>query len=235
MKKWNTINCTVNQVLEGRSNSFLVNSKDISILVDTGHKNSFKELTSKLNEFLGKNKLSILILTHTHFDHAENVAKIKETYNPKIIVHKSEAEYLKRGNSPLPKGSNLLTGFMVEIFGEKMESRYRYEPVYPDILVEKKYDLNPLGINAYIIHTPGHSKGSMSIIIEDALAIAGDSMFGVFGNSIYPPFADTPEIMIESWGKLLDTGCSTFLPGHGKEISSEMLEKQYYNHKKGNN
>ncbi len=72
----------------------------------------------------------------------------------------------------------------------------------------------------------------MSIVVDHELAIVGDAMFGVFGNSVYPPFADNPEIMIDSWGKLLSTGCSSFLPGHGNEISRELLEKQYSKHMK---
>ena len=52
----------------------------------------------------------------------------------------------------------------------------------------------------------------------------------MIGNSVYPPFADDPEIMIKSWANLLQTGCSSFLPGHGKEIFYELLEKQYYKH-----
>ena len=100
MMKWNTTNCTVYQVLEGRSNSFLVNSKNNYILIDTGRKNSWKELKTKLDQLLGGTKLSCLVLTHTHFDHAENASKIKETYNSRIIVHKSEVEYLKKGKRP---------------------------------------------------------------------------------------------------------------------------------------
>jgi glyoxylase-like metal-dependent hydrolase (beta-lactamase superfamily II) len=231
MGQWKTLNCEVNQVLKGRSNSFLVNSNGNYILVDTGPKRSWNKLKSNIEELLMENKLSYLILTHTHFDHAENTAKIKKLLNPKIIVHKSEEEYLKHGNSPLPKGTNLATGFIIDVIGKKIQSRYKYEPVDPDIFVDEKYDLKSVGINANIIHVPGHSKGSLSIIIDNKIAIVGDAMFGIFGNSIYPPFADNPKIMIESWGKLLDTGCSSFLPGHGKEISHELLEKQYYKHK----
>jgi hypothetical protein len=33
--------------------------------------------------------------------------------------------------------------------------------------------------------------------------------------------------MLESWGKLLNTDCKVFLPGHGKEIERSLLEKEY--------
>jgi len=231
MKTWNTKSCTIYQLLEGRSNSFLINSQNNYILIDTGRANSWKKLSSKLDEILGKNKLSGLILTHAHFDHVENTAKIKEKYKSRIIVHQSELEYIMQGNSPLPKGSNLATGFMVNVLGKKLQSKYQYEKVNPDIIVGEKYDLIDFGFNAYIIHTPGHSKGSMSIIIDNEIAVVGDAMFGVFGNSIYLPFADDPETMIKSWNKLINTNCDLFLPGHGKEISQKLLESQYEKYK----
>jgi glyoxylase-like metal-dependent hydrolase (beta-lactamase superfamily II) len=231
MEKWTTNNCTIYQILKGRSNSFLVNQENNYILIDTGRENSWKELTSKIDELLGENELSCLILTHTHFDHAENANRLKKKYNCKIIIHESEADNLKQGDTPLPKGTNLATGFLVDVLGKKMQSRYKYEPADHDILVGEKIDLSVFGFNKYIIHTPGHSQGSMSIIIDDEIAIVGDTMFGMFGNSIFPPFADDTEIMIKSWKKLLETNCKLFLPGHGKGISRELLEKQYSKHK----
>lgn len=49
MKIWNTNNCTIYQVLEGRGNSFLVNQENNYILIGTGHRKSWRELTTKLD------------------------------------------------------------------------------------------------------------------------------------------------------------------------------------------
>ncbi len=227
MKKWATRNCTICQILKGRSNSFLINSKNNYILVDTGRENSWKELETKLDKYLGANKLSCLILTHTHFDHAENALKIKEKYTAKIVVHKSESGNLKRGDNTPLQGTYPVTRFMVNLLGKHLLSRNNYEPAEPDILVDQKYDLNNFGFNGCIIHTPGHSRGSISIIIDNEIAITGDTLYGVFPNSAYPPFASDPEMMVQSWKKLLKTDCKLFLPGHGKGIKRELLEKEY--------
>ncbi|UTB31789.1 MAG: hypothetical protein NKF70_09735 [Methanobacterium sp. ERen5] len=69
----------------------------------------------------------------------------------------------------------------------------------------------------------------MSIIIDNKIAIVGDAMFGIFGNSIYPPFADNPKIMIESWGKLLDTGCSSFYRDMVKKLVVNCLKNNIIN------
>lgn len=230
LKKWTTNNCIIYQILEGRSNSFLVSSKNNYVLMDTGRKNSWKELNTKLNHLLGENKLSCILLTHTHFDHVENAARLKRKYKSKLIVHKGEAEYLKHGNTPLPKGTNLATEFITGTLGKRAQSKYNYEPADPDILVDEKYNLINFEFNNYIIHTPGHSKGSMSVIIDKEIAVVGDTLFGVFRNSVFPPFADDPKTMVESWKKLLETDCKLFLPGHGKAISRKLLETQYKKH-----
>jgi glyoxylase-like metal-dependent hydrolase (beta-lactamase superfamily II) len=233
MKKWTTTNgMIIYQVLSGRSNSFLVSSNDNFMLIDTGRNSSWEKLSKNLDEILDKNKLSYLILTHTHFDHAENAAKIKKKYKSKIIVHKKESAYLENGRSPLPKGTNILTKILIKSIGKNMETQYNYENTQFDILVDEKFDLNEFGFNAYILHTPGHSSGSISIIIDDELGIVGDAMFGVFKWSIFPPFADNVQLMTESWEKLLKTNCSTYLPGHGAEISLNLLKKQYAEYNK---
>jgi hypothetical protein len=53
-------------------------------------------------------------------------------------------------------------------------------------------------------------------------------MFGIFPNSIYPPFAYNTEQLISSWGKLLESKCVLFLPSHGSQISRKLAEKCYF-------
>lgn len=55
MKKRNTKNCIITQMLEGRSNSFLINQEKYYTFIDIGRKNSWKEITCKLESFLGDN------------------------------------------------------------------------------------------------------------------------------------------------------------------------------------
>ena len=86
-----------------------------------------------------------------------------------------------------------------------------------------------------MIKTEGHSSGSISVIVDNEIAIVGDAMFGVFKNSVFPPYADNQTEMINSWNVLLDTDCNTFLPGHGKEIKKEFLQKEYYKYARKHN
>jgi glyoxylase-like metal-dependent hydrolase (beta-lactamase superfamily II) len=92
-------------------------------------------------------------------------------------------------------------------------------------------ETNEFGFNAFVMHTPGHSPGSISVIIDNEIAIVGDAMFGVFRNSVFPPFADDLKQMVLSWGKLLETECTSFLPGHGTEKNRGLLQRQFEKYK----
>ena len=115
------------------------------------------------------------------------------------------------------------------LFGSHIFSkRFDYLSVEPDLLINKDI-INPEFFIPHIsfLSTPGHSEGSVSMVINKEVTLVGDAAFGVFRNSVFPPFADDIPEMIRSWEKLLKTGCRLFLSGHGGEISRELLQKEH--------
>ena len=77
MRTWNTPGgYTVTRILSGRSNVFLLANGEKNILIDTSPKYKWKELEKRLKQ-LEVDIIDYLILTHTHYDHAENSKKIK--------------------------------------------------------------------------------------------------------------------------------------------------------------
>lgn len=231
MKTWKTQSgYEIIQLLSGRSNVFLLTNGEKNILIDTSVSRLWNKLQRKLDK-LGINTIDYLILTHAHFDHAANANKIRKKYNSLVIIQKEEASYLSNGDNILPNGTNLFTRPIVNILGKRLFSRFRYEPCQYDVLVDSCFDLKDFGFNGYLIHTPGHTKGSMSLIVDNEIAIVGDSMFGVFKGSVFPPYAENPEQMVQSWGKLLETKCSLFIPSHGTENSRSLVQKDYIKRK----
>lgn len=231
MKKWNTKSGSeIIKILSGRSNVFLLTNGKNNILIDTGTGFMWDRLVKVLDQ-INVNRIDYLILTHTHFDHAANSARIKEKYNAKVIVHKDEASYLISGENISIKGTNLVTRLIVNLLAKRILSVTRFEPCKSNILVDTDFDLSFSGFNAIIMHTPGHTSGSVSVIIDNEIAIVGDTMFGVFKWSVFPPYANDTKQMIKSWGKLLETGCTLFLPGHGSANSRFLVQKCYENRK----
>jgi glyoxylase-like metal-dependent hydrolase (beta-lactamase superfamily II) len=225
MKEWSTFSgYKIIQLLSGRSNVFLLTNGENNILVDTSPGFMWKKLQKRL-ERLRIEKISLLILTHSHFDHAANAARIKEKYNASVIVHQSEAKYLVAGDNILPVGTNPITRFYVRVFAEQFRSIALYQSCNCDLTVDETYDLSKWGFNAYLMHTPGHTRGSMSLIIEDELALVGDTMFGIFSWTVFPPFASDQNQLLKSWEKLLETKCEIFIPSHGSANKRSLVEK----------
>ncbi|HOO82921.1 MAG TPA: MBL fold metallo-hydrolase [Prolixibacteraceae bacterium] len=236
MKIWTTQSgYTIEQIISGRSNVFLVSNGNKRIIVDASVKRLRKKMFRRLNR-LGVSSVDYLILTHTHFDHVGNAQSIKDAFSAKVVVHKNEAQFLQNGISILPKGTNWFTRHVVGFLGKVFAPLTNFKPCKPEMLIDSAYSFNDIGVNAYIIHTPGHSAGSISLIVDNEIAIVGDSLFGIFPNSVFPPFADNVPEMITSWHKLLETNCHTFLPAHGTFNSQQLLQNEYVRStKKSNN
>lgn len=235
MKCWITKSgITIHRVVWGRCNCYLVSNEGRFLLVDAGVKKSWKSLDRGIQRLGATRDSAIsLVLTHCHFDHAGNAAIFKKTYKASIIVHASEGDCLKNGDNPPISGSIFLTKALTDMAARTgLLARLRYEPADYDILVDEELALDPLGFPGFILHTPGHSPGSISVVIDNEVAIVGDTMFGVLSGSVFPPFADDTRSMVASWKKLLDTGCGIYLPAHGWERSRAVLERQYEKYRK---
>jgi len=230
MRAWKTKNeVEIVQVLSGRSNSYLVVSENGNVLIDTGKTSDFIRLQKNIDALkLPKKNIDFLILTHTHFDHCQNAFALIEQENCSIVMSENEAVFAEQGYTPLPKGTFPLTRFISKLGNRIGKSKFGYKPFIPDRLVTGELNLEAYKIT--LIPTPGHSKGSISVIVDNEIALVGDTLFGVFRKSVFPPFADDVDEMINCWGQLLETNCTIFLPGHGKEIKRELLQNEYNKH-----
>lgn len=225
MKQWITKSGSrILMISGGRSNIFLVTNNQTNILIDTGPAFMGRSLLKKLKR-LNISSIDFLVLTHTHFDHAANAYLLKDNYKLKVIVHEAEAEFLSSGDSPVPAGTNAFTSWLVRNFGKATERFVRYHPCPADISVTQEFDFSLTGLNAGIIHTPGHSSGSLSLIVDQEIALVGDTLFGTYPDSCFPPFADDVPELLKSWQTLLNSGCRLFLPSHGRGRTREMLER----------
>lgn len=214
----------VSRLTPARCNIYLVSNQGKSIIIDTGIQSDRTRIKKALER--SAIKPDTVILTHSHFDHAGNVAWLQKEYEAKVLVQAAEKEALETGDMPIPEGTYGITRGIVSI-GRKLTSIFSFEPCIPDIVIHEFMDLSILGFAGYIIHIPGHSPGGVAIVIDGEIALAGDSVIGTMPGSPFPPFADDVDELMRSWKKLLDTRCHTFLPGHGKPISREQLLAEY--------
>ena len=227
LRKWITqkSNIEITKVLGRRCNCYLISKDESHALVDTSVQQEGKILLDCLNRLNIKN-LNFIMLTHSHFDHTGNAHLLQEKFENNIFIHSSEIQFLKEGYTYLPKGTSLFTKLATNIIGNRIMKFQRFPPCKDKVFTEETCKL-PATLKIQILDTPGHTKGSVSFIIDDEIAIVGDTMVNLIGGKIFPPFADFPELLPKTWNKLLDTNCSSFLPAHGKEISRDLLEQMF--------
>ncbi len=217
----------VRRVLGGRSNVFLVIAGSLSILVDSGPASERRSLIRAL-EGQGIRELDHIFLTHAHYDHTGNCAMLKEGYGGQVLIQEKEAEDLKKGGNPEIRGTNAFARGISRLASSgRRREILAYTPCVPDIIFREELDLSNQGVEVIAIHTPGHTEGSSSLIVNREIALVGDCMFGMFPNSVFPPFAVDVDLMLQSWGRLLETGCQWYLPSHGRPKTREQLRADY--------
>lgn len=106
-----------------------------------------------------------ILLTHGHFDHTGAVNTIKNSTGSKVYIHKDDECMLKDGNKALAY-------FCPSIPFEEKEA---------DVLLEDGDTIEQDGIVFKVMHTPGHSAGSVCFLVNnpDGLDImfSGDTIF----------------------------------------------------------
>ena len=212
----------------GFARVYLILTGNNAVLIDTGAKRRLPGIISSINSLRKNLKLEYLVLTHTHFDHCQNLSNLKNILDPYIIVGEPEANYIHNGLSPLPVGTNSWSKLIVRLGKSLNDDFFSYQPAQADITINNPYNLP--GTDIDIIPTPGHSPGSVSIIINKEFALVGDSLFGISPFTIFPLFATDEEQLLKSWKILIDTGCHTFIPAHGRIISIDRLKKEFEKH-----
>jgi len=221
-----TNNYRIHHILKERSNAFVVEATDQLYLVDSGRQNDIGTVLPAILQLQNETRklANWLILTHTHYDHSGGAAELKKELGVKVVVGKPEVRFLKNGFTPLPEGTNLLTDWVSDL-GKQMSGKgFEYPPVRPNKSLTHEWEVEP---NLRIVMTPGHTKGSISVIINNEVAVVGDTLSGLDQSHIMPAYADDINELLESWGKLLATPCHSFLAGHGNVIKRAELELEY--------
>jgi len=179
-------------------NIFFIKTNNGYILVDSGIPGQEKRIGDAFSK-LGINPRSVthIILTHGHLDHIGCLAYDRELTGAKVICHRSIADKLTAGEyeEAVPRSAfwKICNGPVSWL----LQSRLR--PVTPDVLFDEVLSLAEFGVRGKIIHTPGHSPGSCSIILENGEALIGDlvreNRFGKIDTGL---FFDNLEQILES-------------------------------------
>jgi hydroxyacylglutathione hydrolase len=225
MSIWITKNgIRIHRIICLYANVFVVTGNGHTFLVDTGPR-AFEAFLARRLHRLGITHIYGVILTHTHYDHAGNAAFLQKKYGARIMVCPAEAACLEKGRSFVPGGITAFARVMERLASGIEPNLLMFPPCDPYVLSAADDDEPCFGLPVTVMATPGHSPGSVSVVVDREIALVGDCMFGVIPNKILPPFGDDVRKMVDSWKQLLATGCHTFLPAHGFKVSRSTVEK----------
>jgi hydroxyacylglutathione hydrolase len=190
-------------------------------LIDSGTKSSEKEIFGYLQR-LGRrpDEISLLILTHSHPDHIGAAQAVQRASGCTVAAHAAERAWIEDVNLQCEKRP--VPGFHSLVEGSVHVAR---------ILEENDVVNVGDGLNLKVLHTPGHSPGSISLFSEQEGALFSADAVPIVGEM---PIWEDPVASIESIEKLLALdGIQVLLsawddPREGQEAYRKMEEGKRY-------
>ncbi|MBN1856489.1 MAG: MBL fold metallo-hydrolase [Dehalococcoidia bacterium] len=193
------------------------------VLVDPGPEGGAGELLQQLSRHrISLGDIGLIVITHGHPDHFGCAAQLKEWTQAPVAVHELDAEYIHWGSVPAVNPVTKLGGLARSFFKTKCPS------VEPDILLREGDKLGRYAGRGRVILTPGHTAGSISIILPDGNCIVGDLLMrGLRARTPSSPwFAEDMREVKESLQKVVSAGARTLLVGHGGPFKVEELPRR---------
>lgn len=217
----------------GMTSVFLLRGKEGYLLIDTGYPNKYQNLRAKLLERgIKLEEIRFVLVTHHHYDHTGSLSKILSETKAKLIVHKEGLNFLAEGTMD---ENFVLLNFRVRLLALLLRTGCtHFEPVAVrenGFVLENddEWILRNYGIAGKILYTPGHTRDSISVLLDNGTAIVGDlcmNFLKPLGLRKRPMLASDYGEVFKSWQKLLDAGARIIYPAHGEPFAaSELIEK----------
>lgn len=190
--------------IDSNSRVFFVKGEHTAI-VDTGAPGNERKILKALREAdIPQGNVSLLIVTHAHWDHCGSLQALKAALKVPVMAGRPDSEYLEKGeNSPVSRSTAKHARYLG--FGQtKVEAA----------VIEDR-DLKEYGIDARVFRTPGHSEGSISVLAADGNCAVGDFLAGVYTGDA--------EDVDQSLKRIMEGGARRFCPSHGPDVDAEAI------------
>lgn len=202
---------------------------DGCIMVDTGPSMSERAIENWLQTIpFSPQEIQLIVLTHGHADHAGSAFRVKNITGARIAIHEHDKDMFENGVVVWPSAVTTW-GRVARVILKPLSPLFRFPKGKVDVVLrDEGLSLTEYGIPGRVIHTPGHTLGSVSVLLE-----TGDVFVGCMTHNSFP-FRLSPDLPIfaedlpklrDSWKMLLEQGVNTIYPAHGDPFSSELIQQ----------
>jgi len=204
------------------SNAYLVKG-DRPILVDTGKPGDEQRIVRALAAAgVRPADLSLILHTHGHSDHAGSSAGLQGLTKARLAIHAADDAMARCGKNKIGARTSLEAGLLAPIVDRS------FPPVVCDLLLRDEVSLEDFGVDGRVLFTPGHTDGSISILLGNSEAIVGDLLMGgILGGVIAGSrprlhyfVADYLQVLA-SVERVLAEGVNRLYVGHGGPLARE--------------
>lgn len=199
----------------GATSAFVVRDRNV-LIVDTGNPGDETAILAAMKQAgIRRDEVSLILITHGHPENYGSAAALRELTGAPVAVHEADAGAVRLGPGGLRFPARVVPGLSRFARGRK------FLPgsvgVEPDIIIEGIADLGAFGIRGRIVPTPGHTPGSVSVLVAGGTAIVGDLLSPLFpgGRPGLPFRLDDPAAARRSLLDLLAFGPELVYAAHG--------------------
>lgn len=214
----------------GFVNCYAIPARDGHILVDAGAAGMGKKLFGEMERCgVDPAKILLIVVTHSHGDHAGCLKAVQERSGAPVMAHRVEADFLERGEGVEVVGVGAVGNFMSFML-RMFPNNARFAPCEVERVVDDEVSLAEFGVAGRVVHTPGHTPGSLSILLDGGDAVVGDNCFDFypFGlGPIFPPIVCDVRALLESWRMMLEADVKRVHAGHGPPFDAGRLRAKY--------
>ncbi len=210
----------------GIGNVYALEGEDGVVVVDLGEKGDFADIEGAL-DFAGiaLADVTLVVMTHGHFDHL-GPAKEFQDEGLVIALGADDVDFAEDGFSE-PPPSQTPEGDVIRVVLDK-----GFPSFTPDLSLGSELDLHGFGVAGRVVGTPGHTKGSVSVMLENGDVFVGDLVRGDREGSGPDPhqgvavthyFSENPRGDVDAVDALITDGGRLFFPGHGPFFDADSL------------
>lgn len=198
-----------------------------TIMIDAGMPGQAKRFVAAIRRLPMKpEEIKLIAITHGHFDHVGSARDIKNMTGAKTALHRRDKDWLEKSLQP-PITGVTRWGKLLATMLTRLPSSFDIPATNVDIvLTDDGLSLADYGIPGNVIYTPGHTLGSVSVLLETGEVFVGDLAMNGFPLRIgpgFPIFAESLQKVMESWKSLLAAGAKMVYPAHGRPFSADII------------